>query len=250
MNVIAENMFKAIDILIDRKLSKLSFNKVVEAVIFDNSKASEGIYTVEIDNSYYEAFGNKDDYSLKEGVYVNILNNDYSLPKVILSRASSNKDIFSFFKSYIQISLKDSSLLANYSADLESVIYRTTDPVEPIDTITQIGIAGTFRTYLAGYDIKSGEYGLKVQISTENQTYTFILKIDNTFDYESTEGVYLFKCEDLQIEDYLDIKEIKVSLYQEDRSFKNSQGQVVDFSQEDIILDNLCLENAFILLGN
>ena len=83
---IPEQIFQSIDLLVDNKINKLSFDRTEEAVVTDASRASEGIYTVSSGTVSYIAYSESRNYRNNDHVYVAIMNNDFTQQKVIISR--------------------------------------------------------------------------------------------------------------------------------------------------------------------
>ena len=83
---ISENIYQAIDTLIDARLQNINFNSTVLCTVIDDSKAASGIFTV--DNAGVKFQATSLDKSLRNNdqVYVTIPNNDFSAQKIILCK--------------------------------------------------------------------------------------------------------------------------------------------------------------------
>ena len=83
---ISENIYRAIDTIVDARLQNINFNSTILCTIIDDSKASSGIYTV--DNAGIKFQATSLDKSLRNNdqVYVTIPNNDFSAQKIILCK--------------------------------------------------------------------------------------------------------------------------------------------------------------------
>ena len=83
---IGETICEAATILIEKQLERLQFDKTIEAIITDATRASEGIYTVSTGQASFLAYADKDDYKKDEEVMVTIPQGDYDKQKTIISR--------------------------------------------------------------------------------------------------------------------------------------------------------------------
>jgi hypothetical protein len=85
MGIEVDNLFKALDILMDERLKQVSFDKTEICVITDASKSKNGKYMVSPNNgnTRYAAYSESDEYTLGETVRVSIPNGDSSQKKFI-----------------------------------------------------------------------------------------------------------------------------------------------------------------------
>ena len=86
MGNIAESILDAVDILVDKKVSNLSFNKTVRAKIIEITDSSIGQYKVQYQNSYFTAYSSDSSATYQKGsdVYVEILSNDFEKNALIV----------------------------------------------------------------------------------------------------------------------------------------------------------------------
>lgn len=86
-NEITQQLFKAIDAIIDERLRTLPYDKTITATIVNTDSAKYGKYTVTTDtNITFFAYTDITQYKLGERVYVRIPENNYSKQKIITGR--------------------------------------------------------------------------------------------------------------------------------------------------------------------
>lgn len=86
-NEIIDELFEAINTIVNEKLRLLDFDKTITAIITDITYASSGKYRVTTDsNIVFDAFAEKQDYQINDRVYVRIPGNDYTKQKVIVGK--------------------------------------------------------------------------------------------------------------------------------------------------------------------
>ena len=93
---ITEQLFEAIDTIVQERLRKLPYDKTVLATILNNNEKNKGKYTVTTDNNItFDVYSNNTNYDINDIVYVRIPQGDYSQRKVIANDFSiQNKKIF------------------------------------------------------------------------------------------------------------------------------------------------------------
>ena len=91
MSDLKESLFQAIRVIAQAEDSKLTFTKTIEATIFDNSQAPEGIYQVQYQDGVFPAYTDVDNkviYNIGDAVLVLIPDGDFSKQKRILGKKS------------------------------------------------------------------------------------------------------------------------------------------------------------------
>lgn len=84
-NTIEEQVCDAIDVLVDKRISKLQFDKTVRATIKSVEDASIGKYLVQYQDSIFYAYSDPDkSYKVGAQVYIQIPSNDFSKTKTII----------------------------------------------------------------------------------------------------------------------------------------------------------------------
>ena len=83
---VAETILDAVDILMDKKVSELQFNKTVRAKIAEVLDPSIGKYKVQYQNGYFTAYASDSNLRYQRGVevYVEILSNDFEKNALIV----------------------------------------------------------------------------------------------------------------------------------------------------------------------
>ena len=86
MGNIAESILDAVDILVDKKVSDLAFNKTIRGKISKVVDSSIGEYKIQYQNSYFTAYSADSSAVYQKGseVYVEILSNDFEKNALIL----------------------------------------------------------------------------------------------------------------------------------------------------------------------
>lgn len=84
---ITEQLFEAIDAIVQERLRQLPYDKTVVATIINNSSAAFGKYKVTTDdNITFDAYSEVTTYPTQTKVYVRIPQNDYTKQKIITGR--------------------------------------------------------------------------------------------------------------------------------------------------------------------
>ncbi len=89
-------LFRAIDTITEKKLSEISFDKTIECIITNDSKADLGEYEVQYQDIIVKAFSNINTvkYAKNENVYVLIPGGDFSNKKTIIGKKDSSGEEF------------------------------------------------------------------------------------------------------------------------------------------------------------
>ena len=177
MNSINENLCQAIDIIVQERLSHISFDTTILCKIVDDSKKEQGIYIVKSDDTKFEAYSNIQTLLNGDSVYVQIPSGDWNEQKFILSKKTSESDNSSLiyrnpFSNFINITgnlvnigTNEQGLIANDSnlKEIEIWSYNSAQQEEPLKGYTSLGIKAKFKTMLTG-NIIEGNYGLRLKI--------------------------------------------------------------------------------------
>jgi hypothetical protein len=81
-----ESLFEGVDILIDRRLESLSYDKTDICTVVDNSKSKNGEYRVTNGSVTYLAYSDSDKFRNGEQVRVSIPKGDFSQRKYIIGK--------------------------------------------------------------------------------------------------------------------------------------------------------------------
>ena len=197
-NQMLDEIFQAIDVIAQKRLDKLQFDKTITCKIINAENSEEGMYIVDDGSTQFIAYSENATYSEGTWVYVTIPNGDFNLQKNIVGKYVTDNSEYSTyvdpFSTYLDITgnlvTEDSEvehgLIANYSNEI--VLWRTdsykyTAPevtvIDNLDNNTEtaasqlssfdrLGIQADFKTLLGKYNLSKGSYGLKLVIQTTN----------------------------------------------------------------------------------
>lgn len=179
-NNIAEALFKSIDLIAEKNLQNLTFDKTVRCTIVDAYEANNGLYIVTDGSTKFEAYTT--DTSLKENeeVYVTIPQGDYNSQKLIVSKAvAKDKQAITWIPpgdAYIPIETlftngneKETGLLANGLIQ-NILIGNTLENTQAIQEASEeffqklLSLDKTDAYYQEKYNAIVEEFNLKVEI--------------------------------------------------------------------------------------
>lgn len=84
---ITENLFDAIQILVDKSIAAVKFDQTINATIVDASKAKNGKYVVSTGTTKFTAYSSNTEYKEKDAVMVTIPQGNYDNEKIIIGKA-------------------------------------------------------------------------------------------------------------------------------------------------------------------
>lgn len=251
-----ETFCDAIDIIVSEKLKALKFDVTKVCTIVSNIYKDLGRYTVQEENIKYEAYSTNKDYAVNDVVLVTIPNGDYSMQKMIVSKAAYDNDLMSSvgyispleqmldFTGNIIPEVREFSLLANDVG--EDGITGTMEKIYSIpwsggisdgySDYTRMGVSVDFQTWLRDLDVTSGSYGLMFYFydsvsSTEdmqnrNAAYVLTLNIDdilgNPYDFES----YVTQQKLFDISYLQNVTQLDIYFYQ-NKDFRNASNELI-----------------------
>ena len=221
-NQMLDEIFQAIDVITQKRLDKLQFDKTITCKIINAENAEEGMYVVDDGSTQFLAFSENTTYSEGTWVYVTIPNGDFNLQKNIVGKYVTDNSEYSTyidpFSTYLDITgnliTEDSEiehgLIANYSNEV--VLWRTDSykyeapavtVIDNLDSTTEttasqlssfdrLGIQADFKTLLGKYNLNNGSYGLKLVIQTtdlgSSSTSQSITELSLNLDTDSMFG--------------------------------------------------------------
>lgn len=196
MNNYTDLLFDSISLIVENRIANLDYDKTIICTVIDNSNSKNDIYIVSDGNIKFEAFGQGNFYLINDTVRVEVSNGDWSKPKFIQGKYSSENDIkpvtyISPLNSLLKLTdnlISDPEtftpnndfnygIAANISQDTEkisSVKIGTIDlskkDIQNSDIFNTLYIQADFQTMLDKYDIRSGDYGIiiKLNITDDN----------------------------------------------------------------------------------
>ena len=260
----ADILLKAMQTISDAAVSSLSYDKTLICHIIDNSKASEGQYTVTDGSSTFYAYSDSTEYKKNEAVYVSIPQDDFSKTKLITGRYIADQDSNQYrYKAPWERFIDMTNNLIPVSSTNEfkikandSITKKTIARVQVTNgtQYTRMGLKADFKTYLSAYNVVRGSFGIglnityEIQLTAQTPPITKKVNINYTSDemygnpykydtYYSQEAVF-------DITKMDNIKEVEVFLYQE-KDFYDRKGNYVPIAD----LDNIFVKDVELSLG-
>lgn len=264
---LAYDLFKAVEIIVDKQISAIQYDKTIICRIVDDSKAEEGEYVVTDGTSTFRAYTDIKTYKKNLTVYVTIPCGDFNNDKIITGKYIKENDT-SYTYSYptdnflditknLITSVSEIGILAN--GDKTNVNFPSNIILKENGLkYTRLAVKASFRTLLKQYETIGGSYGLGLRIKylTENlqEDYAYF-ELDShnmngdPYDFES----YYPQEAIIDISNMEFIKDINLFLYQK-KDFINSKGEAIPHGiEEDGIFypfnDNIFVNDVYIALG-
>lgn len=274
---INEQICKAVDIIVSKKLESINFDSTIIATIVDNSEAEQYKYICSNGSSQFVAYAKETNYKINESVYVTIPNNDYDQQKIIIGKyVAKDAKPYIFkqpFETIIDISgnliktneIIAQSLLANNENINEEnydeiTLWQTTFP-EGYAGFDRLGLQAQFRSWIASYETSIGDYGLKLYVSSDMGTainkenplkvteikFSSLNMYGNPYNFQSymeQEAVY-------DISELGNIYKMQLVFYQTPKSFKDKNGNLIPYQTitKNRLPNNLFIKDPYICLG-
>lgn len=244
----ADILLNSVQTLVDKTVENLEFNKTIKAEIIDATKAIQGQYQVSTGTSVFDAYSTET-YNIGDQVYVQILNNDMSSQKIIIGKVVS-KDYEDFssskpFDAFINISKNlidadvSAGLIANHPADNKQEIVLWTDSFSgsQVSRYSTVGIKAKFKTWLGAYNLTSGEYGLRLDIHTQDKSGLITphsLYFSNDKMLGDTYNFSTFFDQEIlfDISAYINITYMELIFYQKGGSFITENDEPIPYQEE------------------
>lgn len=277
----AEEFLQAIDVMIKARLKEVNFDTTVECTVLDTSEAKTGYrYWVSNGSAKFYAYSDNTSYYEGDTVYVSIPNNDYNKEKIIIGKkVNTGTSPYIFvrpFDTYLDITgnlltgENRNNLLANDPDVTEIMIWswpQTNRDLEahPYDGFDRIGIAAQFEALLRDLKTVKGEYGLRLEMQTEQTTNEKVL--DSNGQPQLVDTVFYFSTNDMygnpyDFDSFYDqqkvwympeelgaIQSLKLYFYQKPGSFLNNDNQPIPYKEnEDFLIEaiNKLAPNIFV----
>ena len=264
-NQTTENLFNAVDEIINARLQSLNYDTTIKAVIVNADQANRGIYTVaEIgaeQTNKFEAHSENTSYQCNDCVYVTIPRGDAAAEnKIIIGKYIEDGDAY-----YNYINPMDSFLdiTGNLIQSLDANSWKLTANYEPISRIDiwnaqnlnlrgfdRLALKAQFKTWLESLDIMSGNYGLVLIIEDakgEFSTFSLTTKemYGNPYYYETYYEQEIL----LDIGNIEEIKAMYLTLFQAN-DFFTSQGELASSTEDGKkIPENIFMKAPYISVG-
>lgn len=273
MDKISENLFMAIDTIIQSRISELNYDKTVICTITDNSERLKGLYKVKQyeGTAEFEAYSEIVSYKVGMQVYVTIPQGDYSQTKTIIGRYVSNNDQVKTVK-YMEpfdncldvtgnliTGEPVTALLANGETKLSDVLWTwTSESGEDVEGFSRLGLSADFQALLNDYYPTSGSYGLLLEIHGETidgKTIpsTFLLDSSDMYGNPLYFDTYFNQQIIFDINEFRNIKKMEIKFYQ-DANFLDINGKLLPtkMGEGDFVSSigyNLFVKNLYLFLG-
>lgn len=260
-----DNLCQATQIIVDKAIEELKFDKTVTGKIIDNSKANIGEYTIKEGVVEYIAYSENTSYKIDDAVYVTIPNGDYSQQKMITGKVIVNEETYitsNSLDSFLDITgnlILDKTaigrLIANHTdiSKQEVLIDSQIFNENALVNYTRLAISIDVKTNLNAWKVKEGKYGIRINISTYDNDEIKTLNFSNKNMFGNVYNFTTFQTQTMvfDISSITNIKSISISFYQEENSFKTNDGELIPF-KDDMGFDiapNLLLKNISLSLG-
>ncbi len=260
-----DNLCQATQIIVDKAIEELKFDKTVTGKIIDNSKANIGEYTIKEGVVEYIAYSENTSYKIDDAVYVTIPNGDYSQQKMITGKVIVNEETYitsNSLDSFLDITgnlILDKTaigrLIANHTdiSKQEVLIDSQLFDENALVNYTRLAISADVKTNLNAWKVKEGKYGIRIDISTYDNDEIKTLNFSNKNMFGNVYNFTTFQTQTMifDISSITNIKSISISFYQEENSFKTNDGELIPF-KDDMGFDiapNLLLKNISLSLG-
>lgn len=187
-----EQLFKAIELLIDAKTQNIPYNTCIEGIILDDKPQEDGSYPFDYQGQTFYAFPLSNTQVIKKGewVYVLIIGNDFSGKKIILTSKAKEDNQPNIYNEIAKLQT-GINYLKNIIPDQEYVLYcnKTEEQIIPLDYDENLLKVAMFGEYIKlSYEIESdlnendinGDYGLRIEFSfNDNSTQIFDLSLND-----------------------------------------------------------------------
>ena len=276
-NEITQQIFDSISIIVENRLAGLNYDKTIICTIVDNSNAKNNIYTVTDGSIKFEANGQGNKYNINDSVRVEIPSGDWKQTKYIQGKHSTENDL----KPVTYVSPIDSivkltnnlmpdlssdylkrSLRANQGPDLSKPTELKLGDITPnedmknADIFNSIYVQADFQTDLDQYQIRSGDYGLLLELNSVEGGKRQALKFSAIQDMFG--NPYAFKIYTTQAKTYElssanwaeGISSINVYLYEDNNfTYYDDNTQTVKMLDSEGI-NNIKVQNVIIGFGS
>ena len=272
MSNYAENICVAIDQIVTSRLEGLSYDITKLCTIVDDSEKNNGKYIVTDGSTKFDAYSN--DNNLREGnsVLVNIPNGDFTMQKTIIGKQTATNTQPFIYTAPLETMIAVESDITSEMEDNGNQL-RANDPdegeqakklltIEGNDNFigfTRLGISADFRSWFSGYEVLSGQYGLKIYLTTketnitnqnENSTRIYELTLSNDDMYGNPYNfeTYFKQEKVFDISNINNVEKVEVWFYQ-NQNFLDGNGNLVPYMEESDVpgLENVKLPyNLFV----
>lgn len=202
-----ESLLQAVDIIASSKLGEVSYDQTIICTIVDNSEIQKrGFYTVSDGKVRFKAYTDVTDYKIGDQIRVTIPNGDFNAKKYVDGLCAKDDDstpitYVSSLDSFLNMAdliLSTDNVYGELKAnniDLNNpngipIWHTVLDNDQFIDLqqngiYDAMGLSADFKCLLGNYEIKSGNYGLRLDVKIKLNTLdNYVIK---TFYLDSSE---------------------------------------------------------------
>ena len=281
MAIEVDNLFQALDIILDQRLQNMNYDKTDICIITDDKDAKNGHYWVSPNNgeTRYEAYSESEEYKKGESVRVSILNGDYTQKKFIVGKyvvddaitpityvspldtvIDVTGNMISEAKANAQYGLISNGTVSEipiWSADL--ALDQSYKDLQASGIYNTISLSAKFKTLLDNYDMRSGSFGLRldVYVKLNPSSEKYIVRSVYMDSSEMFGNPYAFTLYSPQSRKY-DLSQLgaveKLSLWFYQRGdfsyYDSNQRQTVNIDYKKIPRENILLKEIKIGFGS
>lgn len=282
---LGEILCESVQILINKSLEDLQFDRTIKCEIVDDTNKKDGKYIVTDGSAKMEAYcETADKYNVGEQVYVTVPGNDYTQKKIIVSKYVENENsapaaYVSPLGTFLDVSgnlcpTGSWSIAANGSnAAGDPCIYKHIASINLTDSkynirandtklYDTIGVAADFQTFFNGVNMRKGNYGLKIDLlkyENVDGKETFNTVAEYSFDSTQMFGNPFAYDIPLRQEAKIDkgdllIWGMNIYLYQQNNFERYEGGTVRRYERTNLIegiedIEEIAVSNIVISLG-
>ena len=211
---ISDTLLESMQILIDASISKVNYDKTLLYKVIDDSKKSEGIYTVTDGEIEFEAISNDEKYKIDDQVYVTITQGDFSNDKIIVGKKNqTEEEIVNFTPEVDKIVQVEKYRTSDYNGNqiirvnpgqekrIAWIPWRDRD----IDnSFNRILLSLDYQTITENYNLVNGSFGMR---------FHFISCMDNLIrNYGNNEINFILPITEEQQEIQEEIQQIRIEI--------------------------------------
>lgn len=180
--MITENVLTAMETIAKSVVDGVAYDKTITCTIVDDSTREQGKYIVTDGSSKFPAYSENKTYRNNTIVYVQVPNGDFTNQKLIIGKKTNdNTEPFAYTTPFdtfltctpnlipIQTSNAQYALTANKKDDDKTTtqieIFQLNDISKYYKNFDMLGIKADFQSWLRDENIKSGDYGLKLELT-------------------------------------------------------------------------------------
>lgn len=241
---IQESIFQAIDVIAEKRISEIKFDKTIECIIIDDSKSDQGEYTAKYQDIMIPVFSNVNTlkYKIDDNVYVLIPQGDFSNKKTIIGRKDNSGESFI---DIVDIIDKVQKLGDNYVSEPEGSSFRFNPGTNQIRELSfkDIDFIADYKNklnLLFGANIETdllnedGDFGIELDLSyASGVRHKYRMSINSmTGNPYKLEGQYQYKVFPLMLDDVVKVN--GMFIYINGFPSSNTIDSFVNFSNVEV----------------